>query len=112
MADLGLADAMNPTEALLDAVGIPREVVIDHEMGALKIDAFTSCIGSKKHFDFWIVSERLLDFQPVFAPNTAVYGHYGIGASDQYLNLFLQIGQCVSMLSKDDQLLARGESIG
>src|SRR5205807_3066096 len=35
VADLGLPDAMNAPEALLDAIGVPREVVVDEEMCAL-----------------------------------------------------------------------------
>jgi hypothetical protein len=45
VARLGLADAVNPPEPLLDAVRIPRQVVVDHQVGALKVDALTGGIG-------------------------------------------------------------------
>ena len=45
MADFGLADAVDAAEALLDAVRIPRQVVVHHQMGALKVDAFAGGIG-------------------------------------------------------------------
>ena len=36
VADFGLADAIDAAEALLDPVGIPGQVVIDHQVGALQ----------------------------------------------------------------------------
>ena len=39
VADLGLADAVDAAEALLEAVGVPGQVVVDHEVGALEVDA-------------------------------------------------------------------------
>jgi hypothetical protein len=34
VAYLGLSDTMNAPEALLDFVGVPREIVVDHQVGA------------------------------------------------------------------------------
>jgi hypothetical protein len=39
MADLGLADAVDATETLLDPVGIPEPVAVDHRLRALPVDA-------------------------------------------------------------------------
>jgi len=38
VAHLGPADAMDPAEPLLVAVEIPRQVVIDHQVGPLVVD--------------------------------------------------------------------------
>ena len=38
MAYLGLADAVDAAEALLNPVGVPWQVVVDHQVGALKVD--------------------------------------------------------------------------
>lgn len=38
MADLGLSDTMDTPEALLDAVGIPGEIVINHQVRTLEVD--------------------------------------------------------------------------
>ena len=46
MADLRLADTMDAAKALFEAVWIPWQVIIDHKVRALKVDAFTGCIGS------------------------------------------------------------------
>ncbi len=48
MADLGLADAVNTPEALLDPVRVPRQVVVDHQMrAALQVRAFARGIGRR-----------------------------------------------------------------
>jgi len=39
VAHLGLANTVDASETLLQAVGIPGEIVIDHQMGALEVDA-------------------------------------------------------------------------
>ena len=38
VADFGLADAVNATEALFNAVRIPWKVVVDHQVGALQVN--------------------------------------------------------------------------
>ena len=45
MANLGLADAVDAAEPLLEAVGVPGQVVVDHQMGALEVDAFAGGVG-------------------------------------------------------------------
>src|SRR5690606_9698467 len=37
MADLGLTDAVNSAEPLLDLVRVPRKVIVDHEVAALQV---------------------------------------------------------------------------
>ncbi|MBT9156924.1 MAG: hypothetical protein DDT37_01915 [Firmicutes bacterium] len=49
MAHLGLPNAMNAPETLLEAVRVPGEVVVDHKVGALQVDALARCIGSDEH---------------------------------------------------------------
>ena len=45
VADLGLADAVDAAEALLQPVGVPREVVVDHQVGVLQVHAFARRVG-------------------------------------------------------------------
>lgn len=40
---------MDAAEALFDLVGIPRQVVIDHQMPALEVDAFAGGIVRDQH---------------------------------------------------------------
>ena len=44
MANLSLADAMDAAKALFESVWIPRQVIVHHQVSALEIDAFASCV--------------------------------------------------------------------
>jgi hypothetical protein len=50
MADLVLANTVDAPEALLEAIRIPRQVVIDHEIGVLEaiLLVFGGAFGQKK----------------------------------------------------------------
>ena len=72
VADLGLADAVDAAETLLDPVWVPGQVVIDHQVGTLQIDAFTGGVGGKQHLHLWVVFEGFLRLQPLFATHAAV----------------------------------------
>ncbi len=50
-ADLFLADAVDAAEALLDAVGVPRQVVVDHQVRSLQIHALAGSIGGEEDLD-------------------------------------------------------------
>ena len=45
MADFGLADAVDAPEPLFQAIWIPGQVVVDHQMRPLQVDSFASRIG-------------------------------------------------------------------
>src|SRR5581483_7288059 len=47
MADLGLAYAVDSAKALLQAVWVPWQIVVHHQVGALEIDAFARRIGGQ-----------------------------------------------------------------
>ena len=49
MTDLGLADPVDAAEALFQAVRVPRQVVVDHQVGALQVDAFARGVGRQQH---------------------------------------------------------------
>lgn len=57
MADFRLADTVDAPESLFNPIGIPRKVVIHHEMGPLQIDTLSGRIRSQQHLDFGIVFE-------------------------------------------------------
>ena len=52
VAHFGLADAVNAAEALLEAVRVPRQIVVDHQVRALEVDAFAGGIGGQQHLHF------------------------------------------------------------
>ena len=75
MAHLRLTDAVDAPEALFQAVGIPGQVVVDHEMGALQVDAFPSGIGSDQDKHLFVLHEALLDGAPLLTAQAAMDGH-------------------------------------
>jgi hypothetical protein len=108
MADLGLADAVNPSEPLLDTVGVPWQVVVDHEVSTLKVDALTGCIGRQEYLNIGVVTERFLDLQAFLTTNTTMDDDHGLGTSEERSDSLVQVTECVAVLGEEDQLLVRG----
>ena len=72
MTDFRLADAMNSSEPLFDAIRIPGEVVVHHKVRPLKVDPFASSVGCKEDLDRRIVFERFLRLCTLFTPHSTV----------------------------------------
>ena len=72
MANLGLSDAVDAPEPLLEAVRIPRQVVVHHQMRALEVDALAGGIGRQQYLHLGVVPERLLRLHPLLAAHSAV----------------------------------------
>ena len=98
---------MNAPEPLLDAVRIPRQVVVDHQVGALEVDALSRRVRRQQHLHIGVALERLLRLQPVLATHPAVDHDHGVGAAEQRGDATLQIVQRVPMFGKENQLLCR-----
>jgi len=49
VADLSLADPVDTAEALLDPVGVPGQVVVDHQVGPLQVQALPGGVGRHKY---------------------------------------------------------------
>ena len=47
-ADLVLADAVDAPEALLDPVRVPRQVVVDHQVRDLEVQALAGRVGGEQ----------------------------------------------------------------
>ena len=59
MADFGLADTVNATEALFQTVRVPRQVVLTIRVSAaLKVYTFPGGVVGNHHADDWIRVER------------------------------------------------------
>ena len=67
VAELLLADAVDAAEALLDPVRVPRQVVVDHQVRALQVDALAGGVGRDEHLHGRVVAERVLDPAAVLA---------------------------------------------
>ena len=61
VADLLLADAVDAAEALFEAIRIPRQVVVHHQVGVLEVDAFTGGIGGDEDADFGVGTKDRLN---------------------------------------------------
>ena len=61
MALLALADTMDSTKALFQPVGIPRKVIVHHQVRPLEIDALASGVGCNEDDHLGVVIEGLLD---------------------------------------------------
>ena len=106
VADFGLADAMNAPESLFQAIGIPGQVVIDHQVGALQVDALAGRVGGDEDFDFLVVLERLLGLLPLFPADAAVDDDHGFRLADQGANPLRKVIQRVAVLGENDELAA------
>ena len=104
VADLGLADPVDATEPLLDPVRVPRQVVVDHQVGALQVQALARSIGRDQHPGVDILREQLHDLPAFLAPHPAVDRDDRVGTAKQAANPVSQVLQGVPVLSEDDDL--------
>src|SRR5690606_12865904 len=72
VTDFALTDAVDATEALLQPVGIPRQVVVDHQVCVLEVDALTRCVGCQQDLDVLVLAELLLDTTTLVAVGSAM----------------------------------------
>jgi hypothetical protein len=82
-AHLGLPDPVDPAEPLLDAVGVPRQVVVDHEVSGLQVEALPGGVGGDEHLAVGVVGELLGDPAPFAAVHAAVDRVHGVGTGQQ-----------------------------
>ena len=83
VADLGLADAVDAPEALLEPVGIPGQVVVDHQVGALEVDALAGGVGRQQDLHLGIVPEGFLRLHAFLAAHAAVDDDHGLRPPEQ-----------------------------
>ena len=107
VADLRLADAVDAAEALFQAVRVPGQVVVDHQVGALQVDAFAGGVGGQQHLHLRVVPERFLRRQTFLAAYAAMDDDHRRLAAEQSRDALLQVAQRVPVLGEDHQLLMR-----
>ncbi len=105
VADLGLADAVDAPEALLQTVRVPRQVVVDHEVGAaLEVHALTGGVVRDQHPNERVGVEGRDRRAPSLAWDAAVDDDHRGRIADTSGDLLLQILQCVLGLREDQDL--------
>src|SRR4051794_1650773 len=102
MTNLLLADAVNASEPLLKTVGVPRQIIIHHQIGALQIDAFTSGVRSHENADFRVGTKESLSFQAFVPMGSAVDGYDCIVTAKHSGDFFMEIIERVAMLAEND----------
>jgi len=64
---------------LLDAVGVPWQVVVDQEVRPLEIDAFSSGVGSDQDRPVLVLGNAFLNNAPFLVGDSAVDRHHCLG---------------------------------
>ena len=72
-----LANAVDAPEALFEAIRIPRQVVVHHQVGVLEIDAFTGGIGGDQNAYLRVGTKDRLNAAALVAMGSAVDGDDG-----------------------------------
>src|SRR5581483_8575554 len=83
MADLCLPNAMNAAKTLLQAIGIPRKIIIDHQVSALQIDPLTSSISGDQNQRLPVLGEGFLRPGSLLTSHAAMNGHHCIVTAQQ-----------------------------
>ena len=104
VANLLLADAMNAAEALLQAIRIPWEVVVHHEVRVLKVHAFASGICGNKDANLGIGTEESLPLAALVTLGAAMDGGDRAWGAKHTAHLLFQIVQSIPVLGEDDEL--------
>ena len=104
-ADLCLFDAVDATKALFETIRIPRDVIVDHQMGALQVDTFAGCIGSKEHLHVCGKQERVLCGFALFAADASVNNDDRVVTAKQRRDALSEVVKGVFVLGKDDDFL-------
>ncbi len=79
---------MDSPHTLLQAVRVPGNVVVDHQMAELQIDAFTGSFCSYHYLGF--ILEDALCLYPIFQSHTTVDGVHAVPPGSQLLLDILQ----------------------
>src|SRR5262245_52135214 len=102
MAHFSLANSVNASETLLNAIGVPGEVVVDHEMRPLQVNAFACCVGGQEYLHLGVVPERLLSIHSLFPAHPPVYDNHRLSFAQKGGNSDLKVVKCVTVLSEEN----------
>ena len=98
---LGLADPVDAAHPLLQPVGVPGDVVVDHQVAELEVDALSGRLGG--HHDLGALPEEALLLDPLGELHPTVDDWATSKSSGQVLH---EVVERVLVLGEDQQLLA------
>ena len=107
MAGLRPVDPVDTPEALLQAVRIPGQVVVHHQVGALQIDALAGRVRCDRRLHPPVVQERLWGLTAFFPADTPMDDRDGVGPTEEGSDPPLQVVGGVPVLGERRRLLAR-----
>ena len=97
---LGLADPVDAAHALLEPVRVPRDVVVDHQVAELEVDALAGRLGGDH--DLRLLAEVALLLDPLAQLHSAV-DHCDLEVRREVLD---EVVEGVLVLGEDEELLA------
>src|ERR1700687_6479459 len=102
MAHLGLANAVDAAETLVDPIWVPWQVVVHHQVGSLQVDPFTRSISGHQNRDVLVLGERLLDLATLFTPKAAMDRNHSVRLAGQAPQPADKVVQRVAVFREDD----------
>src|SRR5262249_22324178 len=102
MTHLSLPNSVNSSESLFDSVGVPRQVIINHQVTALQVDALSSSISRYEKFYFPVLGESILRLFSFLTVHGTVYRDYRFRFPSQGSNLVHKIIQSVNVFCEYD----------
>src|SRR5437588_9922732 len=81
VAHLRLADTVDTPKSLFKTIGVPSQIVVEHQVRSLQVDAFTCCVAGNQHMSTFILFKCSLRFSALFAAPPSMTRHYILFAS-------------------------------
>jgi hypothetical protein len=100
-AYLELADAVDPAEALFESVRVPGQVVVDHQVRPLEVEALTGGVGGNQDLAVEVLGELLGDPAPLPPPYAAMDGDDSSGAPEESADTVGQVPARASAIPMD-----------
>ena len=105
VTDLALADTVDAAEALLELVGVPGQVVVDHQVSAaLEVHPLSGSIVREKHTYAWIIVERRDDRSPLLTRHASMDDSHGVRVAKVGRDLVLEVVDGVAWFGEDQDL--------
>src|SRR5205085_9427283 len=82
VAHLRLSDAVDTSETLLQPVGIPGQVIVDHQVCALQVDTLTCGIRCHQHLHVFLLRKGSLRLCTLLSAQPTVNSDHGLISSE------------------------------
>src|SRR3989339_50713 len=100
MTDFGLSNTVYSAKTLFNPVWVPWQVIVNHQMCALQIYAFTSRVSSGQNINIFIVCELFLSQLSFFSAYAAMDNDNSFILTNKTSDFISKILEGVFMLRK------------